>query len=650
MLNKYLLILLLVLSQSIWAERIEKGALVLENIPEIPIQVKQGINQYTSIRSASFKGWLADDAILISTRFGETSQLHSVSSPGAARVQRTFFAEPVRAAAVNPDLSKHTVLYTRDGGGSEYYQLYALDLSTGKSKRLSDGKSRNGGPLWQQDGDVFAYSSTKRNGKDTDIYLRSIDGDDEKLLVDEGGYWWPIDFNYDGSSLLVQKYVSANESYLYSADTRTGKLTPVVDENKKIAIGDALFSVDGKSVYYLSDAGSEFTQIHQYNLGTKKDSIISEPINWNITGLALSSSGQYLAYMANFAGMSQVYVKNLKTNKNIELPDQGLGVISNLSFHPKKNVLAFTMSKADSPANVYTTDIDTQIQQKWTNSEVGGLNAKTFIKPRLEYYPTFDEVDGKKRKIPLYFYQPPMGWGPFPVVIMIHGGPEGQSRPYFNSLIQYITRELNIAVLTPNVRGSSGYGKSYLKLDNGFKREDSVKDIGALLDWIKTNPKLINDQVVVFGGSYGGYMSLAAMTHYSDRLLGGIDIVGISNFVTFLENTKGYRRDLRRVEYGDERDPEMRAFLEKISPSNNAEKISKPLFIIQGLNDPRVPASEAEQILNAVKGEGGEPWYLLAKNEGHGFRKRENRQAMYESISMFLQKVVPAARLRKVGL
>ena len=189
----------------------------------------------------------------------------------------------------------------------------------------------------------------------------------------------------------------------------------------------------------------------------------------------------------------------------------------------------------------------------------------------------------------------------------------------------------------PNVRGSSGYGKAYLQLDNGYQREDSVKDIGALLDWVARQSELDAERVAVIGGSYGGYMVLASMTHYDDRLRAGIDIVGISNFVTFLENTQDYRRDLRRVEYGDERDPEMRAFLEKISPTTNAGKITKPLFVAQGLNDPRVPASESEQMVEVIRENGGVVWYLLARDEGHGFRKKANRDYYGRAVVLFLQ-------------
>ncbi len=246
-------------------------------------------------------------------------------------------------------------------------------------------------------------------------------------------------------------------------------------------------------------------------------------------------------------------------------------------------------------------------------------------------------MNGKPRKIPAFYYKPQSTSGKIPVIINIHGGPEGQSVPVFSPFISYLTNELGIAVLSPNVRGSSGYGKTFLKLDNGFKREESVKDIGALLDWIAKQPELDASRVAVWGGSYGGYMVLASMTNFNDRIKCGIDVVGISNFVTFLQNTEDYRKDLRRVEYGDERDPKMKEYLLKISPANNVDKITKPLFIIQGLNDPRVPASESEQMKQNMRNKGRNVWYMLAKDEGHGFRKKPNVDYMQWSVVMFLQ-------------
>jgi dipeptidyl aminopeptidase/acylaminoacyl peptidase len=285
---------------------------------------------------------------------------------------------------------------------------------------------------------------------------------------------------------------------------------------------------------------------------------------------------------------------------------------------------------------VFVYDFGKRTLSRWTESEVGGLDTARFPLPELVSFASFDGLE-----VPAWVYRP-AGAGPHPVIVNIHGGPEAQSQPVFNSLFSYWTNELGAAVVSPNVRGSSGYGKTYLQLDNGKLREDSVKDIGALLDWIAAQPDLDQERVIVYGGSYGGYMVLASLVHYDDRLLGGVSVVGISNFVTFLENTESYRRDLRRVEYGDERDPEMRAFLEAISPLNNAEQITSPLFVAQGFNDPRVPYTESEQIVREVRGNGVEVWYLLAMDEGHGFAKKPNRDYFQAATSMFFRELFGA--------
>jgi dipeptidyl aminopeptidase/acylaminoacyl peptidase len=324
-----------------------------------------------------------------------------------------------------------------------------------------------------------------------------------------------------------------------------------------------------------------------------------------------------------------------------ELKGIPVGQIGNFTFHPQKNnLIAMTLSSAKSSGDAFVYDLKGNKLQAWTESETGGLDKNKFVEPELISYPTFDQTDGQPRLIPAFLYKPRDTKGKVPVVVSIHGGPEAQFRPGFSASFQYYASEMGIAVIAPNVRGSSGYGKTYLTLDNGFKREDSVKDIGALLDWIAAQPDLDSSRVVVMGGSYGGYMTLASMTYYSDRLAGGIDIVGISHFISFLTNTKSYRQDLRRVEYGDERNPDMKTFLDKISPLTNVKKIQKPLFVVQGLNDPRVPTSEAEQIVKAVRANGNDAWYLLAKDEGHGFRKKANQSVHMQTTVMFLEKVL----------
>jgi dipeptidyl aminopeptidase/acylaminoacyl peptidase len=620
-------------------DRKEVGNLVMENIPEIPQQLKDRIFQYQNTRAASFQDWLHNDAgILISTRFGETAQFHKVKMPGGSREQITFFTEPVGGATLCPDKNKNIFLFTKDVGGGEFYQIFSFDVDNASYKMLTDGKSRNGGVDWNNKGDKFSFFSTKRNGTDWDIYVADINNpENAEMVSSEGGSWYAVDWAPDDKSLILGKYVSANESYFYTLDLTSKKLTQVNPSSEKIAYGSAAYSKDGKGIYFTSDENSEFQRLRYYDLQSKKFTVLTSDINWDVESMTLSEQGDKLAFTVNEDGMAKLYMLDTKTMKYKTVPGIPVGQVYGLSFHPDGKKLAMVLNTPQSSGDVSVIDLSNNSLERWTYSEVGGLNTSKFTIPELIHFPSFDQVDGKPRMIPAFITKP-KGNGPFPVVIEIHGGPEGQSQPYFNPIVQYYVNEMGIAVIEPNVRGSSGYGKSYLQLDNGFKREESVQDIGKLLDWIATQPDLDPKRVAVIGGSYGGYMVLASMTHFNDRLKCAVDIVGISNFVTFLTNTQDYRRDLRRVEYGDERDPKMNEFLQKISPTTNAHKITKPLFVVQGLNDPRVPYTEAEQIVDIVRKNSGEVWYLLAKDEGHGFRKKTNRDFYIWSEVLFLEK------------
>ena len=620
-------------------EPIEKGNLVLEGVPEIPVRMSNRLRQYQNVRGAGFKGWHASGrGILISTRFGETSQIHWVSQPGGARQQITFFDEPVGAMAINPNPKVNGFIFGKDVGGSELYQLFFFDLTTGRYRMLTDGKSRNGAAVWSRAGDRFAYYTTKRNGKDWDIHIAGLEGASTPILEDKGT-WVPNEWSYDDKKLLVVRKVSANESYPYILVIASKELIPLNTSKEKISYGSLAFAPDGRGVYFTSDHNSEFKTLRYFDLSIGAVRDITKSIPWDVESLTLSKNGKYLVYTVNEDGIETLHLLDLESMKKLPVPEIPAGIMAGIEFSPDDTQLGLYLNSSLSPGDVYSFDVGSKSLTRWTQSEVGGLDTSTFVSAELVRYPTFDEVDGKPRKIPALYYRP-KGRGPFPVIINIHGGPEGQARPVFRSTIQAWVNELGAAVIRPNVRGSSGYGKSYLKLDNGFKREESVRDIGALLDWIETRPELDSDRVVVYGGSYGGYMVLASMVHYSDRLRAGVDVVGISNFVTFLTNTKEYRRDLRRVEYGDERDSEMRAFLERISPANNVDKITRPLLVVQGLNDPRVPASESKQMVEQMRKNGGDVWYLLAKDEGHGFRKKVNRDYYLNASILFLERML----------
>jgi len=615
-------------------ERVQRGNLVLENLPEIPAAVTQRLEQYNNTRSASLASWLHDGSLLVTTRFAETNQIHRVRQPMGAREQVTFFQEPVTTALVSPDESLQGFLYGRDIDGNEFFQLFWFDFASGESRLLTDGTSRNSMPNWSNRGDRFAYSTTRRDGRNYDIYVATPAGDHttHERVFEGDGYWVVLDWAPDDGKLLLLNYRAITNSEVHVLDLASGTTTQVNPQDKPVGYASSgRFDRSGRGVYLIHDHGSEFKQLHHIDLDSGVSTPLSAGIPWDVSRVTVSHDRERLAFVTNEGGQSRLHLLDLKRNRPLPGPELPVGLIPTLAFSHDGSALAMTLNTTQSPSDVFVYQFRGRKLTRWTESEVGGLDTSKFPTPELVSFASFDGLE-----VPAWVYRP-RGEGPHPVIVNIHGGPEAQSLPAFSSTFAYWVNELGAAVISPNVRGSNGYGKTYLQLDNGALREDSVRDIGALLDWIELQPDLDADRVIVFGGSYGGYMVLASLVHYDARLLGGVSVVGISNFVTFLENTESYRRDLRRLEYGDERDPEMRAHLERISPLNNAEKIRSPLFVAQGYNDPRVPYTEAEQIVRAVRNNGLDAWYLLAMDEGHGFAKKQNRDYFLAATVLFFQ-------------
>ena len=625
--------------------RQETGNRVSENVPAIPPALIEPLNRYQNTRGASFAGWTRDGCLLVGTRFAETTQAHRVCQPLGMREQLTFYPEPINNLGTAPLTSSlDGFVFGKDVGGNEFWQLHWFDLKTRQPALLTDGKARNQSPLFAHDGKQFAWSSTARNGRDTDIWMMDFATRQARTVVTEGGSWSAMDFSPDGKRLLVMRYVSAAESYPGVVELASGKLTLFPVDGGKAAFSGFRFAPDGRSVYFVSDEPldgkpSEFGTLRYHDPAKREFKVLTAATPWDVDGFEIAEDGQHLAYVTNEDGIDRLHVLRLPGHQPVALPALPVGAIGGFGFSADGQRLALTLNTATSPSDVHVLDIKGGKLTRWTRSEVGGLDATKFVAPTLIRYPTFDQVDGKPRTIPAFYYKPahvPAG-RKLPVVINIHGGPEAQSLPTFNPTAQYLANELGVAMLVPNVRGSSGYGKTYLSLDNAAKREDSVKDIGALLDWIAQQPELDGNRVGVYGGSYGGYMVLASLMHYPERIKAGVEIVGISHFGTFLTNTENYRRDLRRAEYGDERDPAMQAVFDRISPLNHAGKITAPLFVAQGRNDPRVPYTEAEQIVKAVRSNGQPVWFLMYNDEGHGFAKKANADYFGAATMLFWQ-------------
>ena len=610
-------------------QRTEVGNRISENIPAIPPELLEQLNRYQNTRSATFAGWTKDGCVMIATRFAETAQAHRVCTPLGMREQLTFYPEPISNLRAAPAASNlDGFVFGKDVGGNEFSQLYWFDFGTRAVTRLTDGKrSQNHDPLFSRDGKRLAWSSTARNGTDTDVWIMDMATREAKPLVTAGGSWSAQDFSDDGKRLLVTKYVSAAESYPGEVDLDSGELRVFPVDGGKASFGDFKFAPGtGRAAYFVSNEPikgkpQEFHTLRYRDRASGKLQILSADIPWDVDHARISDDGKYLGFTTNEDGIARLHVLTLPDHRALKLPELSVGDIGNFDFAPDGKRLALTLNTSTSPSDVYVIDLETAALTRWTRSEIGGLDASKFVAPELIHYTTFDQ-----RKIPAFYYKPAdvSAGKKLPVIISIHGGPEAQALPTFSATTQFLLGELGVAVLVPNVRGSAGYGKTYLSLDNAAKREDSVKDIGALLDWIAQQPELDASRVGVYGGSYGGYMVLASLMHYSDRIRAGVEVVGISNFNTFLNNTETYRRDLRRAEYGDERDPKMKAVFDRISPANHADQIKARLFVAQGRNDPRVPYTEAEQIVKAVRANGQPAWYLLFNDEGHGFQKKSN--------------------------
>src|SRR5437762_2831177 len=527
----------------------ELGNLVLESVPLPDAALMARLERYQQSRQATFLDWLADGGLLVATRFGDSEQLHRVAAPLGMREQLTFYQDPIEWARAPRGGSGFVFL--KDQGGDENAQVY-YHGGGGDVRQLTHGAFIHGSPVWAHDGRRVAFYGNDRDSLSYDVYVADVtSGAAPQLLV--GGHqdtWYPLDWSADDRQLLVWKYVSISESYLYLADVATGTLTALEDSPRKVGIRMAKFAPDGRSVYVLTDEDGELVQLKLKDPVTHQSRSVTPAAGWDVEDFDVSGDGRYVAYVVDDDGRSRLTV--LDTQAKLELAPVGLpeGRIGNLRFDRSGRRLALSAESALAPRDVYGYD-----------------------------------------------------------------------------------------VVAPNVRGSSGYGKSFLALDNGVLREDAVRDIGSLLVWIGVQPQLDRERVAVMGGSYGGYLALASLIAYGERLRGGIDLVGISNFVTFLRNTAAYRRDLRRAEYGDERDTSMRVFLNRISPLTNAKRIRKPLLVVAGANDPRVPVSESEQLVWSVRAAGGEVWYLLAKDEGHGFRKKANRDVYLQTAASFLQRL-----------
>ena len=623
--------------------------LVVQGIPGIPSSIADEVSRYTDFRGHRFVEWHPTRReMLVSHRKAgaDTVQISRVAAPFAEPEPFTDFADPVRSATYEP-FEGNYIVFERSTGGDEAAQLYRLDLATRQTTLLTDPAQRHDMQRWMHRSSQLLYISvpldrTASAGRRDEISqtLSLIDPmrpqSRRRLAELPGGGWGVGAVAWNDERIALTRFVSVAESEIWLLDVASGerrRLLPAPGA-AKASYSATVWKRDGTGFFFLSDHEGEFRELMFFRIADASVTRVTRRIPWDVQDASLDASGRLLAVRVNVEGRNELRLFDADTFGELPTPRAPPGTIAGAEFHPSQPWLALTFNDSSGPDTIAVLEPSSGAVQRWTTPYAPpGIDMARFGAQSIVRWKSFDgrEISGLLSMPPKRFP------GRRPVLVAIHGGPEVQATFGFLGRYNYFVEELGIAVIRPNVRGSSGFGKSFLALDNGFKREDSVKDIGALLDWIAAQPDLDPSRVLVSGGSYGGYMSLAVSTHYADRIAGSIDVVGISNFVTFLQNTESYRRDLRRVEYGDERDPAMREFLIRIAPLTNAAKITKPLFVVQGKNDPRVPYTEAEQIVAKVRQNGTQVWYLRAENEGHGFARKENADFEFYATVLFMR-------------
>ena len=627
--------------------------LFTQGIPPIPQTLVDRVANYADFRGHSFVDWHPQQRqMVVAHRKADDTltQLYLIKSPLATPEQLTNATEPVTSATFEPRTGSYLV-FERSSGGNEAAQLFRLDLASRQTTLLTNPDERHNALTWLHGRSELLYTSqpldrTAQGGRRADVtttfWLMDPLQPQSRRKVAElpGGGWWGTGVSRDDRQLALTRYLSANESQVWLLNLASGErrqVLPTAGETVKVAHFSVDFSLDGKTLFFTSNRAGEFSEAMRLDLTSGAIARISAHIPWDVAGGSATEDGRWMALQFNVDGRDELRLFDGNTLKELAPPKIPNGSVGSTNFHRAHPELAFSLNSAHGPSQLWTLDVTNGRVEQWTQAYApAGVDMTRFVGQEIVRWKSFDG-----RTISGLLSEPPAQFkGKRPVLIDIHGGPEGQSKIGFMNRYNYFLNELGIAIVQPNVRGSRGFGKTFLTLDDGILREDSVKDIGALLDWIATQPNLDASRVMVSGGSYGGYMSLAVSTHYADRIAGAIDTVGISNFVTFLNSTESYRRDLRRAEYGDERDPAMRAFLEKISPLTNAHKITKPLLVIQGKNDPRVPVTEAEQIVERARANGTPVWYLRADNEGHGFVRKENADFRFYTMVRFIESVL----------
>lgn len=613
----------------------------IDGIPAIPQSLADAIAPYGSFKQAVFASWHpVERQMLVNTRLADTFQAYKIAAPQSEPVQATF--QPRSVGTWTPGFGAawfaeggKSVVFRQDENGNQLFQIYRAAEKGERAVLLTDGKSRNGEPVWSTKGDRFAYYSTRRDARDRDIWVMSpSERKSDRLLARVSGAWEPLDWSQDDRYLLALETITRADTRLWQIDVQSGEKKRLTPEEPVAAYDGGIFSADGKTIYLTTDVAGEFRRLAALDVASGRIETTTRDIDWDVDEMSLSPDGRWLAFTANEAGVGTLYLFDTQRRKSKRVKGVPAGSVQGLEWRPGSDELAFNLTSPKLPWNAFSLVVNTGKIERWTRAGTGAVDTTQLADAKLVTWKSFDGL-----RISGFMYRPPAKFkGPRPVLINIHGGPEAQERPRFLGRSSYLLNELGMVIIYPNVRGSTGFGKRFLALDNGRLRENAVKDLGALLDWIARQGGLDKGRVTIAGPSYGGLMALATAAAYPDRVRCVFDGFGISNIATFLDRAQPSVRPVRRGEYGDESDPAMREFMDRIAPVNQAARIRAPLFIVHGKNDPAVPVQESEQMVAAAKKAGTPLWVMYATNAGHGFAdNRQNDEYSFYAWVLFMK-------------
>ncbi len=626
--------LLLQLSLTLQAQPMvrQEGALLYDGIPQAPPELRDSLSRYLWSFRANLVGWSRQQGLLLARGGPSDTLLKEIRQPGTGWDDALTVATALEGVpgSPRPGHPGQYLLSRDDTEGAEFEQLYLLDVKSGASRRLSDGKSHYGHHFWLDERHVVC-ASDERNGRDSDVVLIDVDSGRRRWLTRKPGSLTPVGMMPNGRDLVVSDYRRNDDVRLHVLEMPRRRLRRISPTEQACRMSSPRFTSQGKMVY-LSDRDCEFQRLRIWDPSTERDEpLLTLP--WDVTMLVCDRRTDRLVFTVNRHGRTYVYSWNPGRNapRVLDIPR---GIISNLRFSWQGDEIAFYLDNGTTPPSISSYSFATGKTRSWMEGKVAVGRRPKDSGPRLITFPSHDG-----RQLSAYLSMPPGAEGKVPVLISVHGGPEAQHEPHYRGQDEFLTRELKVALLSPNIRGSDGYGKSFRKLDDGALRENAIKDIGSLLDWIDKQPNLDRDRVAIQGGSYGGFVVLASLARYPDRFRAGVDQVGISDLESLARSVTPTRRRFRTVEYGDETDPQQQVWMRALSPLHQAEKIRTPLLVTHGANDTRVPIAQAEQIVQALRANGTECWYLRADNEGHGFtRSYDNYLAETTTLMQFLQR------------